>query len=350
MPFELPEDPRTARRAAISRWVSFAVVALLVALVAYLAYVGVVGSGQLVEPPSASTDCRTPASAFGWAYEAINYDIASDEDKASYPDPQNCPTQGESAGDELVTSDGLRIAGWYIPAGNNAGPSGPTVVLAHGHGSNKSAMLGRAEVLHADYNLVLFDFRNHGQSQSAETTVGVFEQRDLKAMLDWLETSRAPDRIAVLGVSMGGATAVNEAAADTRVDALVMDATHATLANALQARLERAGYPLGLPAAWSMLMGGLVRTGQDMSSVDPVQAVERYGRGGRSVLIVAGGQDDAVGRNDGTDLLAAAEEGGAEAELRICPAAGHAGALGRCPDEYRDWVLGFLSRTLAASS
>ena len=33
-------------------------------------------------------------------------------------------------------------------------------------------LLSRAEVLHADYNLVLFDFRNHGQSEEAVTTAG----------------------------------------------------------------------------------------------------------------------------------------------------------------------------------
>ena len=51
---------------------------LLVVLVAYLAYVGYAGSEQAVEPPSPSHDCRTPAIAFGWTYEAINYDAGSD--------------------------------------------------------------------------------------------------------------------------------------------------------------------------------------------------------------------------------------------------------------------------------
>jgi pimeloyl-ACP methyl ester carboxylesterase len=350
VPFELPEDPRTARRTAIWRWVSFALVALLVALVAYLVYVGFVGSGQVVEPPGASTDCRTPRVAYAWAYEAINYDLAADDAVAGYEDPSRCPEQGEAAGGALQTSDGMAIAGWYIPAGDGAGPSAATVILAHGHGSNKSAMLPWAEVLHEDYNLVLFDFRNHGQSEDAQTTVGLTEQRDLDAVLDWLVAAKGPEQVAVLGVSMGGAAAVNEAVRDGRVAALVLDATHATLANALQARLERAGYPLGLPAAWSVLMGGLVRTGQDMSAGDPVQAIERYGEGGRPVLIIGGGRDDAIGRSDAADLLAAAQAGGAAAELQVCDAAGHAGSVSACPDEYREWVLGFLSRSLSPSS
>lgn len=346
MPFELPEPQRAAGRPAFWRWLSFGLVALLVAVVTYLAYIGVVYSGQVSEPPVPSRDCRTPEIAFGWAYEAINYDLATDAVLAGYPDAADCPQQGVEAGDALVTGDGVSIAGWYVPAASGIGPEGPTVVLAHGHGANKSTMLTQAEVLHPDYNLVLFDFRNHGQSEDAATTVGVTERADLRAVIDWLETTKGPERIGVWGISMGGAVAVNAAARDERVDSLVLESTHATLANALEARLSLAGYPLSVPAAWSILLGGLIRTGTDMSAADPVQAIERYGG---PVLIIAGGRDRTMGTGDPDDLQAAAREGGAQAELQVCEPAGHGGSASACPDEYRDWVLGFLARTLAAA-
>lgn len=344
MPFEPPVDPRPARRTAIWGWVSFAMALALVVLVGYLAWVGYDGSGQAVDPRSPSTDCRTPASAFGWPYDAINYDIASDGELDAFSDRMDCPRQGTEAGTELTASDGIRIAGWYVPAADGAGPKGATVVLAHGYGSNKSDMLAWAEPLHDRYNLVLFDFRNHGQSSGDQTTVGVREARDLQAVVDWVESAKQPTAIALLGVSMGGATAIVEAASDERVSAVILDSIHATLANALQARLERAGYPLSLPGAWSILLGGLLRTGEDMSSADPVQAIERYGE--RPVLIVTGGHDDAVGPHDAQDLLAAARSGGAQAELKVCDAAGHAEAIEACSTQYAEWVLDFLERSL----
>jgi pimeloyl-ACP methyl ester carboxylesterase len=348
VPYEPPDDHSTARRARILRWVSFLFAAVLVALVAYLAYVGFAGSGQLVNPPSAA-DCRTPESAFGWEYEAINYDGTADEGLVQVPDPLNCPEQGPAAGANLTTADGGRIAAWYVPAARAIGPTGATVVLAHGHGSNKSRMLAYAEPLHADYNLVLFDFHNHGQSRGGGlTTVGVLERDDVRAVIDWLATAKGPSEIALFGTSMGGAVAVNEAVEDPRVDALILDSTHATLANALQARLERAGYPLALPGAWSILLGGLVRTGQDMSAVDPVQVIERYE--GRPVLIIAGGRDDAIGPDDAQELQAAAEAGGVDVALQVCAEAGHGGAIDTCGDEYADWVLGFLRQSFAAAS
>jgi pimeloyl-ACP methyl ester carboxylesterase len=345
MAFELPEEPGAARRAAIVRWISFALVVILIILLAYLGYVGFAGSARLAEAQSPSTDCRTPALANGWTYEAINYDASTDAALADYPNPDDCPDQGADAGGRLVTGDGIRLAGWYIPAGNGMGPDGPTVVLAHGYQGNKSGMLGHAALLHDDYNLVLLDFRNHGQSSGDQTTQGTREQDDLRAVVDWLEQRKGPGRIALLGVSMGGASALAESIADDRIAAVILDSTHATLAAAIQARLEQAGYPLSLPGSWAVLLGSLIRTGEDVSAADPVQRVAHYGP--RPLLIIEGGQDETIGPTDPEDLLAAARNAGADARLRICPSAGHAQSLRACAGEYRDWVLGFLSRSLA---
>ena len=345
MSFELPQEPGAARRAAIGRWVSFALVVILIVLLAYLAYVGFTGSARLADAPSPSADCRTPAAANGWTYEAINYDASTDAALADFPDPSACPRQGEPAGTRLVTSDGIRVAGWYIPAGNDIGPAGPTVVLAHRYEGNKSTMLAHAALLHDDYNLVLLDFRNHGQSSGEETTQGALEQNEVKAMVDWLDREKEPEQIALLGVSMGGVAALAESIADNRIAAVILDSTPATAAASVQARLEADGYPLSLPGAWSVLLGSLIRTGEDISGVDPVQRLARYGS--RPLLIIQGGQDDLIGSTDADDLLDAAEDAGAQAQLEICLPAEHGESLEACAGEYRDWVLGFLSRSLA---
>ena len=320
--------------------------ALLVLLVVYLGWLGYDGSAQLTDPRTPSADCRTPASAFAWSYQAINYSLASDRELDAYADRLACPSQGAEAGTELTSGDGTRLAGWYVPSASGTGPTGPTVVLAHDSGSNKSEMLAWAQPLHRSYNLVLFDFRNHGQSSGTTTTGGIREAADLRAVVDWVTASKEPISIALLGVSMGGAAAIDEAASDSRITAVILDSTHATLANALQARLESDGLPLALPGAWSILLAGLLRTGEDMSAADPVQAIERYGE--RPVLIVVAGNDGLVGQQDGEDLLAAALAGGAQAELEVCNGAGHGEAIATCPDDYAAWVLDFLGRALPA--
>ncbi len=344
MPYELPPDPRTERRTRIASWVGFAFAAVLVALVAYFGYIAYEGSRQLADAPSDTADCRTPA-LMGWEYEAINYDIGTDAALQAEADPESCAAQGAAPGDALVGPGEVGLAGWYVPSASGTGPAGPTVIVAHGWSSNKSNMLDRAAALHDAYNLVLFDFRNHGQSEAAPTTQGVREAGDLRAVIDWLETAKAPDLIAVLGVSMGGASAVNEADRDERVDALVLESTHATLANAVQARLDGSGYPRSLPGSWATLLGSLIRTGEDVSSADPVQAIGRLDE--RPVLLISGGQDVSIGPNDARELQAAAEEAGSSAELHVCEAATHAESNKICPEDYAGWVLGFLDRVLS---
>lgn len=345
MPYQLPPDPSTARRTRITQWVTFGFAALLVALVAYFAYVGYEGSRQFTDAPTPSGDCRTPAT-FGWQYEAINYDRAGDEALAAEPDPTDCVGRGAPAGDEVTGPGEVGLAGWYIPAASGAPPTAPTVVLAHGWGSNKSAMLDRAALLHDTYHLLLFDFRNHGQSGGAVTTQGVREAGDIMAMLDWLESEKGADRIALFGASMGGASALAAADRDERVDALIVESTHATLANAIDARLQRAGYPLSMPGSWAILLGSLFRTGEDASSVDPVLSVARLEE--RPVLLVYGGADDSIGRTDAEDMEAAAADAGSDVRLHVCAPAGHDRSSEACAEDYPGWVLRFLERALAS--
>jgi fermentation-respiration switch protein FrsA (DUF1100 family) len=75
-----------------------------------------------------------------------------------------------------------------------------------------------------------------------------------------------------------------------------------------------------------------------------VQSVTRLD--GRPILFIAGGDDTSIGPTDAADLLLAAELAGVPAELQVCTDAGHAQAASVCPEEYADWMLGFLERHL----
>lgn len=345
MPYQPPRE-RSTRRARVSERIGFLFAAVLVALAAYFGYVGYEGSRQLTDAPSPSSDCRTPA-AFGWEYEAVNYDVAGDAGLANDPGTTSCEQEGAPAGSEVVGPGGVRLAGWYVPAGNGAPPSAPTVVLVHGWGSNKSNMLERAALLHEAYNLLFVDLRNHGQSGDAQTTQGVREADDVRAMLDWLERTNAPGRIVLLGVSMGGATVLAAARNDERVDAVIVESTHATMLSAAQARLDGAGYPLSVPGSWAILLGALLRTGEDVSSADAVHTVEDLD--GRPLLLIYGGSDTTFGKADGDDVRRAADRAGSDVELVLCPPAGHAASYEACPEQYREAVLGFLDRVAGAA-
>jgi len=130
----------------------------------------------------------------------------------------------------LTTIDGLELSAWYVPAINASSPptQTATIILAHGLLERKESMKHLVPWLHeAGYNVMLLDFRGHGQSDQKPTTIGREEVKDLQAALDWLEAEDVGNRVGGLGMSMGAVVLVNTAVQDDRLDALVLDSMFA---------------------------------------------------------------------------------------------------------------------------
>ncbi|MBW2314176.1 MAG: alpha/beta hydrolase [Deltaproteobacteria bacterium] len=84
----------------------------------------------------------------------------------------------------------------------------PVVVLAHGGGANAHWWAHVAPDLATSFHVVAFDFRGHGDSDSAETIQPGDFENDLVALLDHLEAPEA----ALVGHSMGGEVVLRVAA------------------------------------------------------------------------------------------------------------------------------------------
>ena len=324
------------------RRVAFILIAavVLVAASGYFGYVAYEGSRQLVLPDDVSRDCTTPAQ-MGWEYEAINYDKGDDLRLASENQGHmdSCADQG-TAGEEVVARDGTRLAGWYIPAATSADSAAPTVLVVHGHSDNKSAMLPWAEAVHDRYNVVIMDLRHSGRSSGTQHTLGVLEQYDVEAMLDWLVATKNPEQIAVLALWGGAAASLALARTDNRIDAFITDSVHARGATFLEEGLRTAGHP-AYPATWAVLLGFRIRTGHDIRSVDPIDSLAFLGN--RPLLLVHGTADLTDVPADSADVLEAeAQRLGIDVRLEYCEGAGHTEPVMVCADEYRTWVGDFL--------
>ena len=125
----------------------------------------------------------------------------------------------------LTTKDGVSIAGWLIPAPT---PQKPTLIILHGYPAEKGDMLSIASFLQPDFNIFLIDFRYFGKSGGSFTTLGTNERLDLEAAIDFLE-SRGFKKVGVLGFSLGGATAILQAAKDPRIAVVISYASFADL-------------------------------------------------------------------------------------------------------------------------
>lgn len=324
-------------------------VVLAIGGIGYTGYVGYEGSRQLVESGSADRGCRTPDVQFGWAYEAINYDIADDALlKERNANPDNCTYTGTKAGNAVVTDDGVHIGGWYIPAESGAGPTAPTVVLVHGFRASKTGILKYGVGLHHDFNLVAFDLRSVGRSTGTAVTSGVLEQKDLRAIIDWLVQTKHPTHIGVLGNSLGAVTAMAEARGDQRVEGLVLDSMHTRTRYQVEARLGQGGHP-AIPGTWAIFVGTWIRTGVDLGSIDPEDEIASMT--GRPILLIHGTADNEDLPARTTSFYQDALAGGVKAELEWCPNSGHNAPAGMpvtvCANAFGGWVNAFFSRTLA---
>lgn len=119
------------------------------------------------------------------------------------------------------TPDGVVLSGWYLPSRNGA-----AVALLHGSGSTRSDVLDHAVVL-ADhgYGVLLFDARGHGLSGGRAMDLGWYGDEDVIGAVSFLVDQPDVDaeRIAAVGMSMGGEEAIGAAAGDSRLAAVVAE-------------------------------------------------------------------------------------------------------------------------------
>ena len=124
---------------------------------------------------------------------------------------------------------GVTLKGWWFHTPEKRG----TLVYLHGVSDNRGTSVGIADhFLARGFEVVAYDSRAHGQSTGDVCTYGFYEKQDLARVLDRVE--KKP--IVLMGVSMGAAIALQAAAADRRVAAVVAVSPYADLRTAAAER------------------------------------------------------------------------------------------------------------------
>jgi len=344
-------DWRALPRAA--RWLTvIGIAVILVAVTGFSLYVGANGAQAWVDA-GVNPDCRTPA-ALGWEYEAINYDKADDASLTWHQargDDGNvfwtCPGQGKAAGTDVVTVDGVPIAGWYIPAATQRDPAGPTVVIVPGAKSNKSAMLEYAEPLHQQFNVLMLDDRGMGRSRPGTFALGLREHLDVEAMIDWLMRSKHPRWIAALGDSLGAQTSLAAAVDDRRISAVVLDSMHAEAMFAAGNIMETEyGLP-PLPGALAIVGFASHDLHGEIAALDPLAKITQLRNA--PVLFIHGTADKIDVPGLSVDLVTkAAQAVGLKFELDWCPNGEHGSLVSECAADWSRWTNDFLLRSYCA--
>ncbi len=237
------------------------------------------------------------------------------------------------------TADGVPLAGWYIPSGNNA-----AVVLLHGAGSTRSNVLEHAVVLaHHGYGVLLFDARGHGRSGGRAMDFGWYGDEDVSAAVSFLQTRPDVDDklIAAVGLSMGGEEAIGAAASDRRIRAVVAEgATNRVPADREWLSDEfgwRGNLQEGLDGLTYAIADLLTAADQPPALRDAVAAAAP-----REVLLIAA-SDRADEGNAGRYIRSASV---GTVDLWIVPRTAHTGALRTHPREWERRVTTFLATAL----
>lgn len=120
----------------------------------------------------------------------------------------------DALGGEVVrfrARDGVRLAGRWLPAlpdGGWAPDPHEAILLLHGYsGSVAPDLVEYGPFLRRTANVLGIDFRGHGDSDDGPTTFGLLEVEDVAGALAWLG-ERGITRVALMGTSMGGMTAI----------------------------------------------------------------------------------------------------------------------------------------------
>ncbi|HLB00582.1 MAG TPA: alpha/beta hydrolase [Bacteroidota bacterium] len=255
------------------------------------------------------------------------------------------PSSPEEAGlryEEIIirTAEGLRLDSWLV---KSSGPPLGTVIYLHGVADCKIDGIRMARWLRdSRYNVFLYDSRRHGESDGEYCTYGYFEKKDVIAVIDYL--AGRPDLggtpIAMFGTSMGAAVAIQAAAIDTRIRAVIAENSFATLRSIFDDYQKRMiklpfHYLRNLVIKRSELVAGF-----EANAVSPLEAVRKIDI---PLMIIVAEQDHLIRAEYSHSLFAAANE---PREMFSIQGAAHSDTWEVAGGLYEKRILDFLRRSL----
>jgi uncharacterized protein len=234
----------------------------------------------------------------------------------------------------LRTSDGLRLAGWYVPSRNGAaviafpGRKGP---IRHAH------MLVRH-----GYGVLLLDRRGEGESDGHFNAHGWGGEPDLRAAVAYLRAR--PDvrggRVGGLGLSVGGEVLLQTAAHEPGLLAVVSEGAGLRSAAEQKHMPGAPPEPIRWIAPITMETAAGVVLSDNLPPTDLVDLMPRIAP--RPVLLIRGMK----GNGDEALNRIYSDAAGPTATLWEIPRANHTGGLSAAPAEYERRVVGFFDRAL----
>ena len=207
----------------------------------------------------------------------------------------------------VTTPSGITLAGWYIPSQNGA-----AIILQHGFEENRQDLLEAAAMLQKhDYGVLLSSVRGHDQNGEEMITFGCREMEDIEAWYQHLLTRDDvdPERVGILGQSMGGSLVIQYAKDNEQIKAVVAHSPLTSLNDTVDVGLRKytpIPDPLVPILKPLVIMWGEQITGCDLEDVNANEWIGEISP--RPVYLICGGKDKLVLEENCRALYAQARE------------------------------------------
>lgn len=236
------------------------------------------------------------------------------------------------------TPDGLNLRGWFIPS---AAQTDKTIIILHGYPADKGDVLRWGIFLQPVYNLLFFDFRGLGQSEGSYTTVGYLEPQDLLGALDYLKSRKElnPDKIGIMGFSLGGAVAIMTASQAPGIKAIVADSAFAKLDNMLEIVYKNFFF-IKKPFIWMTKLWARLFLKVDVNKIAPQEAAKEV----TIPLLIINGEKDILITPENAQAIYNNAAG--PKELWLVKGAEHGVSYFAAKDEYEKKALDFFQKYL----
>lgn len=234
-------------------------------------------------------------------------------------------------------SDGLKMSGWNVPSQN-----GVTIILLHGYGANRTAMLWHAKrLVEAGYGVLLYDERASGESEGTRRSYGWEDPRDVEGAIHFIETesSHGSERIGVVGCSIGAQIALHSAAYQPALEAVWADGPASLRAQDLPA----SKHPIvALLVLGNYSLDWMYEIALDIEAPKPM--VDMIGDiAPRPIMLVGGGvPQPLIGSEANMMIPGYAENAGSNAQVWIIPEAVHCDGPAHRPEEYAQRMVEFF--------
>lgn len=242
---------------------------------------------------------------------------------------------------EFDSIDGIPLKAWFIRYPG----SHTTIIVLHGWGANKGTVFTSTYFLNTrgHYNLLYFDYRNHGESGGSRSSLGCLEKRDLSSAIDFLKQKKSKESeiIGVLGVSLGGAIGVLVTAERKEIQALVIESAFTTPLTVIS-RYAKLFYGIPRYPLISILMFfAQLRLKVWFKNYQAVDYIPKISP--RPVFIIQGSADVRMPFSEGEMLYNAAQE---PKQIWTVKGADHGEAYTKASVEYEKKVMYFFNRYL----